>query len=201
MSRSAKTRYHRAVPKLWTDTIEAHREEVTAAIVDATAKLVAKHGLASITMSQIAEASGIGRATLYKYFPDIDTILVAWHERHVAMHLAQLAELRDRPGRAVDRLEAVLHAFAMISQQRHDTELAAMLHRGAHVARAQDHLLELVRGLIADGVKAGDIRDDVTPRELAGFCLHALTAASSLTSKAAMHRLVNVTLAGLRARG
>ena len=34
--------------------------------------------------------------------------------------------------------------------------------------------------------------------ELASYCLHALTAASSLPSKAAVRRLVKVTLAGLR---
>jgi AcrR family transcriptional regulator len=34
-------------------------------------------------MSQIAEETRVGRATLYKYFPDVDAILVAWDERHV----------------------------------------------------------------------------------------------------------------------
>jgi AcrR family transcriptional regulator len=41
-------------------------------------------------MSQIAAETGIGRATLYKYFPDVEAILVAWHERQVAEH-----QLRD----------------------------------------------------------------------------------------------------------
>ncbi len=39
---------------------------------------------------------------------------------------------------------------------------------------------------------------DVAAPELAGFCLNALRAAASLTSKAALSRLVAVTLAGLR---
>ena len=34
--------------------------------------------------------------------------------------------------------------------------------------------------------------------ELASYCLHALAAASSLPSAAAIRRLVTVTLAGLR---
>jgi hypothetical protein len=33
---------------------------------------------------------------------------------------------------------------------------------------------------------------------LASYCLHALGAAGSLPSKAAVHRLVTVTLAGLQ---
>ncbi|MGH2811774.1 MAG: TetR/AcrR family transcriptional regulator, partial [Actinomycetota bacterium] len=45
---------------------------------------------------------------------------------------------------------------------------------------------------------SGDIRDDVSPGELATYCLHALAAASSLSSRAEVRRLVQVTLAGLR---
>jgi AcrR family transcriptional regulator len=190
--------YTRAVPKLWNDTIEAHRREVRDAILDTTAALIAKHGLTSVTMSQIADETGIGRATLYKYFPDIEAVLVAWHERQVLTHLEELAAIRDRAGDAVERLEAVLEAFALISHQRHGSELAALLHRGEHVARAHDQLAKFIRDLIAEGAKAGALRHDIAPHELASYCLHALTAASALASKAAVRRLVNVTLAGLQ---
>jgi len=187
------------MPKLWNDTIEAHRQEVRATILDATAALVRQHGLSSVSMSQIAESSGIGRATLYKYFADVQAILVAWHERQVGGHLAQLIGARDQAGDAAERLEVVLETFALISHEHHDTELAAILHRGDHVVRAHQHLSALIRDLIAEGAKAGLLRGDVAPAELATFSLHALSAASSLPSKAAVKRLVAVTLAGLRA--
>ena len=93
--------------------------------------------------------------------------------------------------------KAVLEAFAFMSHEHHGTELAALLHRGKHVARAQQHLRRIIRNLIAEGAQTGDARDDVAPDELAGYCLHALSAASSLPSKAAVRRLVKVTLAGL----
>jgi AcrR family transcriptional regulator len=189
------------VPKLWNQTIAAHRREVRGAIMDTTAALVAEHGLRSVTMSQIAEATGIGRATLYKYFPDVEAILLAWHERQVSGHLQQLAAARDQAGDAAGRLEAVLEAFALISHQahgHHDTELGAFLHRDEQLAPAQRQLHAMIRDLLAEGAKTGKLRDDVTPDELASFCLHALTAASSLPSKAAVRRLVTVTLAGLR---
>jgi AcrR family transcriptional regulator len=187
-----------AVPKLWNETIEAHRRAVRHATLDTTAALVAEHGLASVTMSQIAERTGIGRATLYKYFADVESILVAWHERQVASHLEHLAEVRDRAGDVGKRLQAVLEAYALISRERHGSELAALLHRGEHVARAQQHLNDFIRDLMTEGAEAGVLRDDVAPDELAMFCLHALTAASSLPSEAAVRRLVAVTMAGLR---
>jgi AcrR family transcriptional regulator len=192
--------YTAQVPKLWNETIEAHRREVRNATLDTTAALVAKHGLRSVTMSQIAEKTGIGRATLYKYFSGVEPILLAWHERQVTGHLEYLAEVRDRAADAGERLEAVLQAYALISHEHHGTELAALLHRGDHVARAQQHLGDLVRDLLIEAVAAGDVRDDVAPDELASYCLHALTAASSMPSKAAVRRLVTVTLAGLRPR-
>jgi AcrR family transcriptional regulator len=189
------------VPKLWTETIEAHRREVRDAILDTTAALVAQHGLLSVTMSQIAEETGIGRATLYKYFPDVEAILFAWHDRQITGHLEQLAEVRDQAGDPGQRLEAVLEAFALISHEshkHHDTELAAFLHRDQQVARAEQRLRHMIRDLVAEGAEAGVLRNEVPPDELASYCLHALAAARGLTSKTAVRRLVTVTLAGLR---
>jgi AcrR family transcriptional regulator len=187
------------VPKLWTETIEEHRRAVRDATLDTTAALVAERGLAAVTMSQIATATGIGRATLYKYFPDVEAILVAWHQRQIARHMEQLAAVRDQAnGGPGERLEAVITAYAIIMHNRpHGTELAAAAHRGEHLADAQQQLLGFLRDLIADAANTGEVRDDVPPTELADYCLHALQAASSLQSEVATQRLVTVTLAGL----
>ena len=190
--------YDEAVPRLWNDTIEAHRREVREAILDATAALVAQHGLSSVTMSQIAEQTGIGRATLYKYFPDVQAILVAWHERQVGSHLAQLVAVHDQPGDPDQRLELILETYALISHQDHGSELVALLHRGEHVTRAHQELSNLIRDLVVEGAKRGQLRDDIAPAELATYCLYALSAASSMPSKAAVRRLVSVTMSGLR---
>ena len=191
------------VPKLWDDTIEAHRRSVRQAILDTTAALVAEHGLRAVTMSQIAEQARIGRATLYKYFPDVDAILLAWHEQQVARHLGQLAALRDQAGEPLQRLGAVLEAYALIQHERvqheHDhTDLAALVHRGDHVSHARQHLKHFIRDLVRDCVPTGEVRADVSAEELATYCLHAVDAARSLPSKAAVRRLVKVTLTGLR---
>ncbi|MGI8408137.1 MAG: TetR/AcrR family transcriptional regulator [Actinomycetota bacterium] len=188
------------MPKLWTETIEEHRRTVRVAIMETTASLVAVRGLASVTMSQIAEETGIGRATLYKYFPDVETILLEWHERQITQHLEELADVRERAGSTAERLEAVLGAYALIcydSRGHHDTELAAFLHRDRQVPRAEQQLRKMVKALLTEAVRAGEVRDDVTPDELASYCLHALAAASRLPSKAAVNRLLTVTVAGL----
>jgi AcrR family transcriptional regulator len=190
--------YAIGVPRLWTETIEEHRRAVHDAVVDAAAALVAEHGLTSVTMSKVAERTGIGRATLYKYFPDVEAILIAWHQRQITGHLTQLTEARDAAVGPGGQLEAVLEAYALHQRQHHGSGLAALLHQGEHVTRAQHHLHAFMTDLVAQGASAGEIRDDVAPGELASYCLHALTAAGSLPSQAAVRRLVAVTLAGLR---
>lgn len=186
------------MPKLWTDTVEEHRRAIRDAALATTAKLVAEQGLTSVTMSKIAAETGIGRATLYKYFPDVEAILIAWHERQVASHLQHLAAIRDQAD-GDDRLEAVLTAYALMThEQPHGSGIAALLHQGKHIDQAHQHLTGLIANILADAARTGYVRNDVAPAELASYCLHALAAAASLPSRAAVDRLVAVTLAGLR---
>jgi AcrR family transcriptional regulator len=190
------------VPKLWTETIETHRREVRDAIMDTTAALVAEHGLLAVTMSQIAEGTGIGRATLYKYFPDVESILLAWHDRQIADHLASLSEIRDRAGDPGERLEAVLEAYALLSRQsrgHQDARFVEVLHGDDRLGRAQRQVHQLIRDLVGAAAKEGRIRDDVPADELASFCVNALAGAGAQRSNGAVRRLVSVTLDGLRA--
>lgn len=187
------------MPRIWSETIAAHRDAVREATLDAAAALVTEHGLTGVTMSQVAKETGIGRATLYKYFPDVESILRAWHERRIEEHLETLRDIRDRTDGPMARLEAVLAGYAAaISHRRgHESGLADQLHSGEFVAAAHEHLREFIRRLIADAAATGAVRDDVPPGELALYCLHALAAAGVLHSRAATHRLVSTTLKGL----
>jgi hypothetical protein len=56
----------------------------------------------------------------------------------------------------------------------------------------------MIRDLLPTAAKEGDVRDDVSPDELASYCVHAPAGAGTQRSKAAVGRLVSVTLAGLR---
>ena len=186
------------VPRLWSDTIDAHRRAVREAVLDATAELVSKNGARGVTMAAVAEAAGIGRATLYKYFPDLDAILLAWHERHVAARLERLNAIVEAGDDPLQSLRAVLAAYAF--SERHTAELPE-LHGAEHASQARQQLLGFVRDLVSEGVAGGTLRDDVPAVELAGYCLHALAAARGLRSREAVDRLVDVTMAGLTKPG
>jgi AcrR family transcriptional regulator len=194
------------VPALWTETIESHRREVRDAVLDAAWTLVRERGLLAVTMSDIAITAGIGRATLYKYFPDVESVISAWHERQITAHLAQLTELGRGSGGG-DRLREVLSGLAGIARhdRGHDLGLESVLRRGHEsehgAGGAREHLHGMIAGLITEGVARGDLRDDVPPAELSTYCISAVSAAAGLASEAAVGRLVDVTMQGLRPAG
>lgn len=189
--------YASIMPRIWNATIEAHRDAVRAAVLDAAAALVARQGVSGVTMSAIAQAAGIGRATLYKYFPDVESILAAWHERQIQAQLEELVHIRDNTVGIRQQLEAVLHAYAFLSHSGRGGAETERLHQGGHAGPARQHLESLLAGLIREGAEDGLFRTDVGPEELAAFCLHALEAAAVLTSHEAVLRLVRVTLGAL----
>lgn len=192
--------YSEGVPKLWNETITAHRETVREAILDAAWHLVGELGLPAVTMSQIAERAGIGRATLYKYFPDVEAILLAWHERQITAHLEQLTAIREQSTDPAERLRAVLTGYAFLSRHRgaHPGDLTSFLHRGAHTEPAQQQLLSLVTQLLVEAAAAGAVRADTNPAQLASYALHALAAAADLPDEAAVHRLIELVTTGLQ---
>ncbi|MBO3737695.1 TetR/AcrR family transcriptional regulator [Actinoplanes flavus] len=195
------------MPKLWNSTVEQHRHTVHAAILDATAALIAEHGLA-VNMSQIAAHVGIGRATLYKYFPDVQAIVAAWHERQVTAHLDHLTSVAAQHQDPGERLRTVLSTYLRLSSTGTHTghgnhgggpaaQLATALHQASHMPAAHQRLRELVTAVIAGAADAGVARTDVPTDELATYCLHALAAAAALPSPGSHERLLEVTWAGL----
>ena len=180
--------------------LAAHRGNVRAAILDAVSALVSERGACAPTMAQIAEAAGVTRATVHTCFADVESIMRAWHDRQVANHLGYLDDVGDQPGAPLQRLEAVLRAYAAIMHQTYDhrtSELGRSLHDDEHLGHARRHLHETVRNLIAEGARAGHLRDDVSPDELTAHCLHTIDAIGGQPS-AAIRQSMSAILAEIR---
>jgi len=188
------------VPKLWEESIDGHRRAVREAITEAAWKLAEKHGPLGLNMSQVAKDAGIGRATLYKYFTDVESILIAHHAQHVEGHLRDLDALRGVSEPVGPRLVAVVRAYASICfhRGRHSSaDVSALVHRGPEVADAERRLRSVFAVLIQEAAAEGLVRSDVSSQELAEYCLHALPAASQAADLDQLGRLVRVVLDGL----
>lgn len=185
------------MPKLWNETIEAHRAAVTDTIFTSAARLVEEGGVPALTMSRLAEEAGIGRATLYKYFGDVNAVLVGWHQRLVAGHMEALVKARHGHDNSRTALEAVLLAYAEISRRHHGHLLAGVLHSLPHARHADNHLRALIEQVIADAARQGKVRADASPAELSRFAVAALSAADVAHSRAATRRVVTMILQAL----
>lgn len=84
------------------------------AIIDAGEMLFLERGIASTTMGDIAESAGVSRVTVYRYFPDRNTIASEVYRRMTA-EITSTARQAVPPD--VSGIEAVRYGFeAMVSE-------------------------------------------------------------------------------------
>jgi AcrR family transcriptional regulator len=68
------------------------------AILDAAEKLFVKHPARMASVSEVAETAGLAKGTVYLYFPSKEEMLLALHERHVALFFRELMRKLLEPG-------------------------------------------------------------------------------------------------------
>lgn len=188
------------MPKLWKETVEAHRRDVRAAILEAAWTLANARGVRGITMGLVAESAGISRATLYKYFPGIDEILLAAHEERAARHLADLAAARSNAASPQEALLAMLNNYAGICFHRDKVaspEIHGLVHAGAQHARNQSALHDLFASGLQDAQAVAQVRTDLDAMQLAAFAVSALDAAAAASCGPDIERLVRLVAEAL----
>ncbi|MGC5225076.1 TetR/AcrR family transcriptional regulator [Micromonospora sp. DT81.3] len=189
------------MPRIWDATVSGHRDAVRNAILDGTAKEIHRVGVASLSMSDVAQAAGISRATLYKYFPDLDAVLEAWHHRMVHSHLAALETVSREHDDAAERLHAVLREYAILRANRPDGQIAISLHDAPHMGGASVELRAVFTSVLNDAADAGGVTRQIPIAEAAIYCEYALSAAVELPSRDAIDRLVELVIASLAPPG
>ena len=185
------------MPKIWDATISGHREAVQSAILDGAANVIHDRGLSSVSMSDIARAAGISRATLYKYYDDLDAVLEAWHRRVVDSHIASLEAVAHQHSDIASRVHAVLREYAALAAHRPPGPVAAGLHSSPAMEDSSGRLHELFVRLLSEAADVSMVTRRLPSAELATYCEHALSAAAELPSLEAVDRLVELVLASL----
>ena len=147
-------------------------------------------------MSQVADAAGVSRPTLYKYFPDVQSMLTAHHRKHVEMHVAELEAVVSGPGLPGERLERLVGAYAEICHHRArqgDADVDRLVHSASELDAAESQLIDLFARAIRE---AGQRANDLSPAALAAYAVRALSAAAQVprSKVPAVARLVHETL-------
>ena len=178
---------------------QALQQRVSGAIVDAAARVLSERG-EQASMSDVAAAAGVARATVYRYFPTRDALLTELARRAVESAGERLVAARivDVPAeegiaRAVRALTEVGDSFVVLARERVRPD-ADQFERA---------LGKPLRSLIERGQGEGALRADVPVpllvESLVGLAAAALAATPALGREDAIAATTRLFLDGARA--
>lgn len=179
----------------------ALQQRVAAAILDGAAEIFALQG-EQASMNDVAEAAGVARATVYRYFPNREALLaelslVAVNDVAGRLASARIDEVAPEEGvtRAVRALVDVGNWFVLLARERRRSDPECF----------ERQLTEPIRRLFERGQAIGDIRQDITSARLTesliGLIIGVLTSRPPLGREDMIATITSLFLDGARARG
>ena len=179
----------------------ALQERVAAAILDGAARLFAVEG-EQASMNDVAAAAGVARATVYRYFPNRQSLLdelahAAVSDADARLVSGRIDEVAPEEGiaRAVRALVDVGDPFVLLARERVRSD----------PVRFERSVIQPLRQLFERGQAAGDVRRDITSlrltESLIGLIVGVLMSTPTLGKEDTIATITGLFLDGARARG
>lgn len=174
-------------------------------ILDALQELLGSKNLQTISVSEIAQTAGIGKGSIYYYFPSKDAIFEALVERNYEKPLETAKELANQTTISpFTRMAMIFQACrssssAFLVQRRETTQMNAQESSLLH-QKYMNHLISELKPtlteIIEQGIDSGEIHFD-RPAALAEIALIVLTVKLDNTLVPSSTEEVEETLLGL----
>jgi len=119
-------------------------------ILEAAARVFAERGFAGATTNRIAERAGVSIGSLYQYFPNKDTILVALHAQHMDSASAVLKAMMEEALLEKEPPEELLRRFVRRIIEMHASEPAlhhVLLYQGPRTPELSQRLHAVEDGM------------------------------------------------------
>jgi AcrR family transcriptional regulator len=129
-------------------------------ILDAAVQLFARRGFAAADMQELADNAGVGKGTLYRYFPSKDELFLAAADRVMVRMRAEVDRATVGVDEPLDRIQKAIRAFLeffaerpervemLIQERAHfkDRKKPTFIqHREVNVVRWRDLYADLIR--------------------------------------------------------
>jgi TetR/AcrR family transcriptional repressor of mexCD-oprJ operon len=158
------------------------RDRTSTAILDAAALVFFREGTGA-SIDDVADAAGVGRATVYRYFANRDALL------HALLEDA-LDDMAIRLGEAEIDLATVPEGVARAARALVGTssKYAFLAHEAKHVEpdEVEERLAAPLRALFRRGIADGTLRGDLSEEELGRLFGGLLLAAVQMTAQGAV---------------
>lgn len=155
-----------------------------------------------VGLEEIARRAGVGIGTLYRHFPTREALIAAAYQHQ----MEQLADAADRLSQTLPPADA-LQAWLRLSVDYVGSKkvIAAALGPGASAtpdlaASAGTRVTEALSTLVARAAARGDIRPDTDPKDLQRAMTGLAYGSSEPGWETSALRLIDILMAGLRAR-
>ncbi|WP_040524457.1 TetR/AcrR family transcriptional regulator [Gordonia effusa] len=153
-------------------------DEIAHRVLDAARTAVLRHQGRRVTLAEVAREAGVSRPTVYRRWPDMDTLLRDLMTREVGRIVAAVTE--TTPLHTGPRFDATIDQVVRIAAAMRDDELFAVLWTARsdfmtpyvfdRLGESQRGLLRLLADGISDGQRDGHIRAG-DPDKLAAMVL------------------------------
>lgn len=134
-------------------------------IFHAAVHLFLKQGFQETSMRQIAKAAGLGKSTLYDYFPTKDDILVFTVEDEIIEALEHAKEISNKSLSAEEKLRQIMRMQMGFLEENKQLLLKLSFESQRLKAESQERIQEkrhvyqdLVRSIIEEGIRNGEFR-------------------------------------------
>jgi AcrR family transcriptional regulator len=143
------------------EEIDRRRHEIFHSCV----ALILKQGFAGTSMQKIADAAGVGKSTLYDYFPTKDHVLLFVFEEELAGFQALVEGIAAQPIPLEDKLIKILetHLTYLLNNKNFFTEISMQMMQMGQAA--QQRIMkkryayqDLLRGILDQGIQQGLFR-------------------------------------------
>ncbi len=179
---------------------QALQQRVAAAILEGAAQIFAVQG-EQTSMNDVAEAAGVARATVYRYFPNREALLDELAQAAVSDVDARLASARidevapeEGIARAVRALVDVGDSFVLLARERLRSD----------PERFERKLIQPLGRLFERGQVSGDFRDDIASARLTesliALIVGVLRSTPALGNEDMTATITGLFLDGARAR-
>lgn len=150
-----------------------NKEERIQLIIQEAERLFIENGVEKVQMQDIADAAGIGVATLFRYFPKKDQLIVAAAVKNLQPTLERFEQFMHGEGNAYERLEIILnHFFEMQLERTNHARFREAFESYASLVASplpgietyidvQRQIMQTLEPLIEDGKRDGSFRSDI----------------------------------------
>lgn len=160
--------------------LQRRSQQTVAAILEATGKILVDEGYEKLNTNRVAEVAGVSIGSLYQYFPNKQSLVLALAESHLGQEIERLAgmtvELQELPLKeaAQKSIRMLFEAFT-VDVELHRALVTDVVHLGEPLVHALHAKAEL-----ALRVALERRRDEILPTDLDLAAFFLVSAVDSI---------------------